>query len=180
MAPLAFTEDAAARRWLAGRAMRIPLVVLKFGSPVLTIAALAIIVRQPNLAAQPLDVLIALALPFAIPFLLAAIYPVVRWTPQAWTLDATGIHGRGRVRGDCPWSEIATWGMHEAEGLPGHSLLQFRRAPTWRHARASMMVPAAQRAAVDAWFVGAAHVPAQLSRRGVRRRVGHRPGRRGS
>lgn len=150
--PLEIREDAAARRWLAARAMRVPLVALKFGSPVLTIATLAIVVNQPNLAAQPLDVLWALALPFSVPFWLALIYPIVRWTPQAWRLDDTGIHGTGRVRGDCRWSEVASWSVEDAERLPSHAHVVFRRAPAWRHLRSSMMVPAADRAAVEAWF----------------------------
>ena len=154
-APLEIHEDAAARRWLAARAMRLPLVALKFGSPVLTIATLAIIVNQPNLAAQPLDVLYALALPFGVPFLLALVYPVVRWTPQSWRLDEAGIHGKGRVSGDCPWPDVATWSMRAADPLPSHVHVGFRRAPTWRHRSSSMVIPAAQRAAVEAWFRGA-------------------------
>jgi hypothetical protein len=150
--PLEIREDAAARRWLAARAMRGPLVALKFGSPVLTIATLAIIVNQPNLAAQPLDVLWALALPFGVPFFLALIYPAVRWTPQTWRLDATGLHGTGRVRGDCPWDDVASWSVKDAEGFPSSVHVVFRRAPAWRHLRSSMMVPAADRAAVEAWF----------------------------
>ncbi len=150
--PLEIREDAAARAWLAARAMRVPLVALKFGSPVLTIATLAIIVNQPNLAAQPLDVLYALALPFGVPFLLALVYPVVRWTPQAWRLDDAGIHGTGRVSGDCPWNEVASWSLGDAERLPSHGHVVFCRAPAWRHRRSSMMVPAADRAAVATWF----------------------------
>ena len=154
MPPLEFQEDAAARSWLAARAMRVPLVALKFGSPVLTIATLAIIVNQPNLAARPLYVLWALGLPFAVPFLLALIYPLVRWTPQSWRLDDGGIHGKGRVSGDCPWSEVATWSLHDADRLPSHVHVRFRRAPRWRHPSSSMLVPAADRAAVEAWFRG--------------------------
>jgi hypothetical protein len=156
MTPLRFHEDAAGRRWLAARAMRLPLVAIKFGSPVLTIAALAVIVRQPDLAAQPLGVLWALALPFAVPFLLAAVYPIVRWTPQEWTLDAAGIHGRGRVRGRCRWAELARWGSGPADRPPGQVRLVFQRAPAWRHLPASMMVPAALRDAVEARFRSAA------------------------
>jgi hypothetical protein len=152
LAPLEIHEDAEARRWLAARAMRLPLVALKFGSPVLTIATLAIIVNQPNLAAQPLDVLYALALPFGVPFLLALVYPVVRWTPQSWRLDETGIHGKGRVSGDCPWSDVATWSMHDADRLLGYVHVSFRRAPRWRHLSSSMLIPAADRAAVEAWL----------------------------
>jgi hypothetical protein len=152
MAPLHFHEEAAGRRWLAGRAMRLPLVALKFASPVLVIATLAIIVNQPNLAAQPLDVLAALALPFGVPFLLATIYPVVRWMPQEWTLDDAGIRGRGRVSGLYPWPELAGWTLQDADRLPGHVHVVFRCAPAWRHVRASMMVPAAHRAAVEAWL----------------------------
>ncbi|MEO6029145.1 MAG: hypothetical protein ABIR79_19975, partial [Candidatus Binatia bacterium] len=121
MTTLEIEEDGAARRWLAARAMRIPLVVLKFGSPVLVIAALAVIVRTPNLAAQPLDVLYLMALPFAAPFLVAMIYPLMRWTPQRWTFDASGIHGRGRVRVDCPWSEVVGWGSATIPRLPSHA-----------------------------------------------------------
>ena len=152
MTPLRFEEDGAARRWLAARAMRGPLVLLKFGSPVLTIAALAIIVRQPNLAAQPVEVLWALALPFGVPLFLAAIYPVVRWRPQAWTLDDGGIHGRGRVSGDCPWAEVASWRVETPDRLPTHARVVFRRAPAWRHRPASMMVPSAACAEVARRF----------------------------
>jgi hypothetical protein len=156
MSPLHFHEDAAARRWLAGRAMRIPLVALKFGSPVLTMAALAVIIHQPNLAGQPLDVLYAMAFPFAVPFLLAGIYPVVRWLPQEWTLDATGIAGRGRVSGTCPWGAVARFAITPAERLPSHVRVEFRRAPAWRHLATSMMVPAEQSTAVEGWFREAA------------------------
>ncbi len=152
MRPVRFAEDAASRRWLAARAMRVPLVLLGFGSPVLVIAALAIIVNQPNLAAQPLDVLTVLALPFGTPFLLALVYPYVCWSPQAWTLDARGITGTGRVRGTCPWSALATWTIAPAAPLAGTFHVRFRRAPAWRHWPASMMVPAAERAAVEAWL----------------------------
>ena len=150
--PVVFREDAAARRWLAARTMRVPLVLLKFGSPVLTIAALAIIIRVPNLAAQPLEVLWALALPFGTPFVLGAIYPFVRWLPQEWTLDANGIAGRGRTSGRCAWSEVAEWRVEEPERLPSHVRVVFRRAPTWRHVPASMLVPSGERARVEAWF----------------------------
>ncbi len=156
LTPVHFEEDAAGRRWLASRLMRVPLVALKFGSPVLTIATLAVIIHQPNVAAQPLDVLFALALPFGVPFLLAAIYPLLRWTPQAWTLDAAGIHGRGRVRVSCPWSAVAEWRMDEADRLPSHLRVIFRRAPSWRHLRTSMMVRTADRAAVATWFAALA------------------------
>ncbi len=152
MTPVHFHEDAAGRRWLAAHVMRLPLVALKFASPVLTIAALAVIVNQPNLAAQPLDVLYALALPFAAPFVLAAIYPVVRWMPQEWTLDATGIRGRGRVSGHCAWPDVATWSVGDTERLPTHVRVVFRRAPAWRHLRSSMLVPRAERERVEAWF----------------------------
>jgi len=147
-----FAEDAAARRWLAARAMRVPLVALKFGSPVLTMAALAIIVTQPNLAAQPLDVLYLLALPFSAPFVFASVYPVVRWTPQTWTLDAAGVHGRGRVGGLCPWPALAEWSLDVPEQLTSHVRVRFRRAPTWRHRRVTMLVPAAECPAVERWF----------------------------
>ena len=147
-----FAEDAAARRWLAARAMRVPLVALKFGSPVLTMAALAIIVTQPNLAAQPLDVLYLLALPFGAPFVFASVYPIVRWTPQTWTLDAAGIHGRGRVGGVCPWPALAEWRLDEPAHLSSHVRVRFRRVPTWRHRRVTMLVPAAERAAVERWL----------------------------
>jgi hypothetical protein len=127
-------------------------VAIKFGSPVLTIAALAVIVNQPNLAAQPLLVLFLLALPFAVPLLLAAIYPLVRWTPQEWRLDDAGLHGRGRVSGDCPWSGLASWTMTPAAGLPDVQRVVFRRAPAWRHLPASMLVPTVHRAAALAWL----------------------------
>jgi len=156
MTPLHFEEDAAARRWLAGRAMRVPLVALKFGSPVLTIAALAVIIHQPNLAGEPLGVLYAMALPFAVPFVLAGIYPVVRWLPQEWTLDAAGIAGRGRVRGTCRWDEVARFAITPAERLPSHVRVAFRRAPRWRHSTTTMMVPAEKSTAVEAWFRAAA------------------------
>ncbi len=152
LAPVRFAEDAVARRWLAARAMRVPLVVLKFGSPVFTMAALAIIVTQPNLAAQPLDVLYLLALPFSAPFVFASVYPIVRWMPQTWTLDAGGIRGRGRVGGACRWADVAEWSLDEPERLASHVRVRFRRAPTWRHRRVTMLVPAAERAAVESWF----------------------------
>ena len=156
MNPLSFHEDAAGRRWLAARVMRGPLVALKFGSPVLTIATLALIVRQADLAAQPLLVLYAFAFPFAVPFLLAAIYPFVRWMPQEWTIDADGIRGRGRRSGRWTWRELDQWRRHPAEGPPGQVRVVLRRAPAYRHCQASMMVPAAERAAVEAWFRAAA------------------------
>lgn len=152
MTPLTFREDAAARRWLAARAMRVPLVLLKFGSPVLTIAALAIIVNQPNLASQPLGVLWALALPFSVPFVLGMIYPLVRWLPQEWTLDADGVAGRGRASGRVPWAQVAEWRVEEPPELPTHVRVTLRRAPAWRHPRASMLVPRGERARVEAWF----------------------------
>jgi hypothetical protein len=156
MSPLHFQEDADARRWLATRAMRVPLVALKFGSPVLTMAALAVIIHQPNLAGQPLDVLYAMAFPFAVPFVLAAIYPIVRWLPQEWTLDARGITGRGRVSGTCPWNEVARFAIEPAARLPSHVRVAFRRAPAWRHWTTSMMVPATESTAVEGWLREAA------------------------
>jgi hypothetical protein len=152
MTPVRFSEDAASRRWLAARAMRVPLVLIKFGSPVLVIGALAVIVNQPNLAAQPLDVLTVLTLPFGAPFLLALIYPLVRWSPQAWTLDERGITGIGRVPGTCPWAALASWTIAPAAPLRDVFLVRFRRAPAWRHWPSSMMAPAAERAAVEAWL----------------------------
>lgn len=152
VAPVRFREDAAARGWLAARAMRVPLVLLKFGSPVLTIAALAVIVRQPDLAAQPLFVRSALALPFSVPFVLGAIYPLLRWLPQEWTLDANGIAGRGRANVRVPWSAVTTWRVEEPAGLPTHVRVVFRRAPAWRLRATSMLVPRAARADVEARF----------------------------
>jgi hypothetical protein len=152
MTPVRFVEDAASRRWLAARAMRVPLVLIKFGSPVLVIGALAIIVNQPNLAAQPLAVLTALALPFGMPFFLAAIYPLVRWLPQEWTLDDRGLTGRGRVSGTCPWDALDRWTIAPAAPLADVFRVVFRRAPAWRSWPSSMMVRAADRAAVEAWL----------------------------
>ena len=152
MEPVRFDEDAAARRWLAARLMRVPLVVLKFGSPVLTIAALALIVEQSSLGARPGDALWVLALPFGVPFLMAAVYPVLRWSPQSWVLDAAGIHGRGRVRVSWPWSAVASWRFEAADRLPSHVRVVFRHAGGWRRAGTSMMVRAIDRPAVEAWF----------------------------
>lgn len=156
MTPVRFTEDAASRRWLAARAMRGPLVFLKFGSPVLVIAALAIIVNQENLAARPLALLIALALPFGVPFFLAVVYPLVRWLPQEWILDERGITGRGRAAGTCPWDAVARWSIMPAARVPDVFHVVFRRAPAWRTFSTSMMVRAADRAAVEAWVGGRA------------------------
>jgi hypothetical protein len=153
---VSFREDASSRRWLAARAMRVPLRMITLASPLLTIAALALIVREPNLAAKPLDVLWLMGLPFAAPFLLAGVYPLVRWLPQSWMLDASGIHGRGRIGGTCPWDALAGWSSAPAEGLPGVRLVRFRRAPAWRRLPASMMVPAGHVAAVEAWLRRAA------------------------
>jgi hypothetical protein len=147
---LEIEEDGAVRRWLAARTMRTPLVVLKFGSPVLVIATLAVVVRTPNLAAQPLDVLYLLALPFAVPFIVAMIYPLVRWTPQRWTLDVSGIHGRGRVRVDCPWSEIVWWGSAALARLPGYTCIACARGTT-RTRVTRIFVAEEARAAVAAW-----------------------------
>lgn len=152
MTPVSFPEDSASRRWLAARAMRGPLVFLKFGSPVLVIAALAVIVSQENLAARPLALLVAMALPFGVPIFLAVIYPLVRWMPQAWTLDERGITGRGRAAGTCPWDAIARWSIVPAVRLPDVFHVVVRRAPRWRSFPASMMVPAGDRAAVEAWL----------------------------
>lgn len=147
--PVTVRETPEARRWIAARSLRLPLVILKFVSPLLTIATLAVIVRQVDLAAQPLDVLFALALPFGLPFLLAGAYPLARWSRQEWTLDRDGIHGRGRVRGDYRWSEVADWRSASADRLPGSLHLVFR--PRARR-RVHMVVPAEDREAVERWF----------------------------
>ena len=156
MTPLALHEDGAVRRWLAARAMRGPLVMLKFGSPLLVIATLALVVRQPNLAAQPLDVLGLLAVPFGVPFVLALVYPFVRWMPQRWTLDATGLHGRGRVRVDQPWSEVRWWGAAVLAPVPGHVSIASGCGDGRRARVARLFVTDGERAAVEAWLRHAA------------------------
>jgi hypothetical protein len=152
---LALAEDGAVRRWLAGRAMRGPLVVLKFGSPLLVIATLALVLRQPNLAAQPLDVLWLLALPFGAPFVLALVYPFVRWMPQRWTLDATGLHGRGRARVDVPWDEVRWWGVAALPRVPGHGAVAIARGGS-RERVARLLVTEAERRAIEGWLRHAA------------------------
>ncbi len=152
MAPVHFHEDAAARQWVAVRTMRRPLFMLKILSPLLMIGTLALVIRDPDPAAHSLDVIWLLALPFGLPFILAAIYPVVRFLPQEWTIDAAGIHGRGRVRGDCPWRDLASWSLTEPERLPTHARVTFQRTPAWRNPRSTMMVPATDRARVEAWL----------------------------
>ena len=152
MPPVHVRESAAGRRWLAARSLRGPLLLLKFGSPVLTIATLAVIVPQEDLAAQPLGILFALGFPFTVPFLLAGAYPLVRWVPQEWTIDADGVHGRGRVSGHCRWSEIESWTITPADRLPDHAHVVFRRRPAYRHLRIHMMIPSALRDQVEAWF----------------------------
>jgi hypothetical protein len=144
-------EDGAVRDWLAARAMRGPLVMLKFGSPVLVIATLALAVRQPNLAAQPLDVLWLLALPFGAPLLLTLVYPLVRWMPQRWTLDADGLHGRGRARVEQGWADVAWWGVARMPDVPDHaSIAVASRGPRERVAR--LFVTDAERDAIEPWL----------------------------
>ena len=94
----------------------------------------------------------SLALPFGVPFFLAVIYPLVRWLPQEWTLDERGITGRGRAAGTCPWDALARWTITPAAGLADVFHVAFRRAPAWRSFPASMMVRAADRAAVESWL----------------------------
>ena len=161
--PLAveLAEDGAVRSWLAARAMRGPLVLLKFGSPLLVIATLALVVRQPNLAAQPLDVLWLLALPFGAPFVLALVYPFVRWMPQRWTLDATGLHGRGRTRVELPWDEVRWWGVVALVRVPGHVTVALASGES-RERIARLFVTDVERAAVEAWL---RHAVPQAERR---------------
>lgn len=147
-APIVVHEDAAARRWVAGRALRVPVVMLKIGTPVLIMANLAVIVRQPNLAAAPIPVLLLLVGSFFLPFAVAVAYPLIRRMPQEWRLDADGVHGRGRVRGDHPWPEITAWKVLPLAALPTHAAVEFDHGRS--HVR--MLVPAAERAAVEAWF----------------------------
>ncbi len=148
MEPITVRESAEARRWLAARSLRLPLLGIKVASPVLTIAALVVIVRAHDLAARPLVVLFALALPFAVPFLLAAPYPWVRWMPQEWTIDARGIRGRGRAAGVYSWSEIASWTAAPLERVPGHAHVVLRRRPAYRHLGVHMVVPEEVAAAI--------------------------------
>jgi hypothetical protein len=148
-------EDGAVRRWLAARAMRGPLVMLKFGSPILVIATLALAVRQPNLAAQPLGLLWLLALPFGAPFLLTLVYPFVRWMPQRWTLDPHGVHGRGRVRVELAWDDVGWWGVAAMRRVPGHASVAIaHRGPRERIAR--LFVADAELAVIEAWLRHAA------------------------
>lgn len=148
-------EDGAVRRWLAARAMHAPLVLLKFGSPLLVIATLVLVVRQPNLAAQPLDVLWLLALPFGAPFVFALVYPYVRWTPQRWTLDASGLHGRGRSRVDQAWEDVRWWGVAAMPRVPGHvSFASASGTPRERVTR--LFVTEREADAIEAWLRHAA------------------------
>lgn len=154
--PVQVRESPAARRWLAARSLRWPLVVLKVGSPVLTIATLALILREEDLAARPLAILFALGLPFVLPFALAAPYPWVRWRPQEWTIDAAGIAGSGRVGGRTAWSDVDGWEIAPTPRLADHVHVVFRRRAALFRRRVHMVVPAARRDAVDAWFRDAA------------------------
>jgi hypothetical protein len=150
--PLTLHEDVAARRWVAARALRVPIMMLKIGTPVLIMANLAVIVRHPNLAAAPIPVLLLLAVSFFLPFAVAIAYPLLRRMPQEWRLDAEGVHGRGRVRGDFAWPEITDWKAAPPAHLITHVAVEFRRGRSW----VRMIVPAGEQAAVEAWFRGAA------------------------
>ena len=167
--PVHVRESPAARRWLAARSLWWPLVLLKVGSPILTIATLAVILREEDLAARPLGVLFALAVPFALPFGLAAAYPWVRWMPQQWTIDADGIRGRGRAAGHWRWAEVQGWTMTPTDRLADHVHVVFRRRGAFLRRSVHMVVSMAEREAVEAWFRGA---PCEHSRTRVTSAVG--------
>jgi hypothetical protein len=157
MRPLVLVEDAAARRWIAERALRIPLQIAKFAAPLLVITAVGVLVYQ-----RSVDVEVSFAarttfvLVFALPFLLVVAYPALRWWPQRWTIDANGIAGRGRRRGRFGWSDVRWWGSAPIVRLPACACVQFACATVGGERRIRMVVPAAARAEVEAWFASAA------------------------
>jgi len=155
LAPLTLREDGAGRRWLAGRSMRGPLVALKFMAPLLVLGGVAALVAQKEEVGRMSDLtLVAFALLFAIPFVLAALYPVLRWLPQEWTIDADGVRGRGRVNRCWRWSEVGSWGSAAIDRLPAVVYVELRRATGRSLAR--LVIAERERSAVEAWLRAAA------------------------
>jgi hypothetical protein len=157
MQPVVVVEDAAARRWAAERALRMPLLIAKFGAPLLVILAVGVLVYEQragveaSAAARAVFVLI-----FGLPFLLLLAYPALRWWPQRWTIDAAGIAGHGRRRGQCAWSDVRWWGSAAIPRVPACICVQFGRATGGRKATVRMIVPAAVHPEIEAWFRAAA------------------------
>lgn len=157
MRPLVVVEDAAARRWVAERALRTPLLIAKFGAPLLVILAVAVLVyeRRTGAEASPAARVAFVAI-FGSPFLLVLAYPVLRWWPQRWTLDASGIAAAGRRRGRFAWPALRWWGSTEIARLPSGIRIEFGCATARGERAVRMIVPAAARSEVEAWLRRAA------------------------
>lgn len=157
MRPLVLVEDAAARRWVAERALRTPLLAAKFGAPLLVIAAVGVLVYQRRVGIEAtFAARAAFVLAFALPFLLVASYPALRWWPQRWTIDGDGIAGSGRRRGRFRWSEVRWWGSAPLARAPTCVCVQFASGTGREQRLIRMVVPASARAEVEAWFATAA------------------------
>jgi hypothetical protein len=157
MRPLVVVEDAAARRWAAERALRTPLLMAKFGAPLLAIAAVGVLVHQRSAGVEASFLArAAFVLVFALPFLLVGAYPALRWSPQRWTIDANGIAAHGLRNGRFDWSDVRWWASAPIARLPAHACVQFACASGRGQRRVRMVVPADVRAEVEAWFATAA------------------------
>ena len=153
MRPLVVVEDAAARRWVAERALRTPLVIAKFVAPLLVILAVGVLVYQRRIGAETSSTArAAFVVIFGSPFLLVLAYPVLRWWPQRWTIDASGITAAGPRRGRVAWSAVRWWGSAPIARVPGATRVELATAA--RVVR--MIVPAAGAADVEAWLRAAA------------------------
>jgi len=151
--PLVLVEDAAARRWVAERALRTPLMIAKFVAPLVVILAVGVLVYQRRVGAETSPAARAgFVLVFGSPFLLGLAYPVLRWWPQRWTIDAQGITAHGPRRGRVAWSELRWWGSAPIARVPGAVRIELAGATRV----VAMIVPAARLADVEAWLRAAA------------------------
>jgi hypothetical protein len=142
MQEFTIVEDAVSRRWLADSMVGTPWTVFKWSAPLVVVVG-AVIVMAGYASRRVVGLLIlTIGAPAVISGGIIAAYPVVRWLPQNWTIDTTGIRGRGgRQFGSIPWSAIKSWAVSEASSLPGYSHAQFEWKTSWRQGRLDVVVP---------------------------------------
>ena len=141
---LEIIEDAAARRWLAGRILASSISIVRRWS-FLSLVGIGVTLVALSRSSVPLRAwpffLVAPGFLLLLAFISAASYPLLRWAPQRWSLTQRGITGAGfRSLGTLSWGQIANYGIEPIAGLPGYYCVLFEVASAARSDTRSVVI----------------------------------------
>lgn len=149
MREVTIVEDDAGRRWIANAMTRLPLLVFKLSTALVLLIGGLLVANGVTITSRIIGlVFMTVGAPVIMSGAILAIYPIVRWLPQTWTIDSNGIVGRGRSLENVPWSAITIWGIEPVSALPGYSHLQLRWKTAWRRGKLNVVAPPGMSTAV--------------------------------